>query len=508
MDPGKKARQYDKQRAKPSPSFWAKLAPEFLGVSDMSFQTRRLSNTAIIAASAFSLSALPSVADTFIVSSPASGDGPGTFATALQSAAAGDEPSTIFVNTNDIETDTTLVYTGSQPLTIMGAGQTISAAEDVTLFSAPNGADVTIIDLTFAGPGGSSIETRSNAATPGKGIFLGVPSDASGTVSLRLVDVTVTGTSGHAIHVSDCDLGDQCGGGGGGEGTGSDASIAVELVGVTVDDTANGSFDADGLRVDERGPGDIIFGAVGSHFIEVGADGVELDEGQDGDVHVRVMSSSFVGNGGYCDPAILTAFLPDPDEAEFEPGEGMADAIPGPITGSPDDGCFKREVELYDDGSVEAYEFGIDVDDGFDIDEAGDGGIFVNIFDVRMDGNRDEGFDFDEEDAGDIAATFQLVAATGNTDDAVKLSESGDGGVAVTTLEVRAEENGGIGLVFEEEGSGNLLADVIGTFTSGNDGGDAGLELVQEDDSSGLARIVGSDIADGIESDGAQVQTN
>ena len=28
---------------------------------------------------------------------------------------------------------------------------------------------------------------------------------------------------------------------------------------------------------------------------------------------------------------------------------------------------FEREVDLYDDGSVEEYEFAIDVDDGFDI---------------------------------------------------------------------------------------------------------------------------------------------
>jgi hypothetical protein len=65
--------------------------------------------------------------------------------------------------------------------------------------------------------------------------------------------------------------------------------------------------------------------------------------------------------------------------------------IPGPVTGSPDDGCFERAVDTYDDGSVEEYEFAIDVDDGFDIDEAGPGSMFVTVTGSVMDGNLDEG---------------------------------------------------------------------------------------------------------------------
>jgi hypothetical protein len=98
------------------------------------------------------------------------------------------------------------------------------------------------------------------------------------------VNVTVTGTAGHGIHVSDCTLADECGGGSGGAGEGSPASISLTLTGVTVIDTAYGRFDADGVRVDERGEGSIDFVATSSVFSGIGADGIELDEGQDGDV--------------------------------------------------------------------------------------------------------------------------------------------------------------------------------------------------------------------------------
>jgi hypothetical protein len=121
--------------------------------------------------------------------------------------------------------------------------------------------------------------------------------------------------------------------------------------------------------------------------------------------------------------------MPAEPEGEFEQGAMMEDGIPGPVTGSPDDGCFERAVDTYDDGSVEEYEFAIDVDDGFDIDEAGPGSMFVTVTGSVMDGNLDEGFDFDEEDTGDIHATYIDTTASGNTDDAYKHSEEGEGGV-------------------------------------------------------------------------------
>jgi len=474
----------------------------------MSLRTR-YTTTAVAALIAGGLAAPALAAPLMVTSTADSGDG--SLRAALEAASAATEPQQVIIATHDgpIQIESTLTYSGMAPLTLIGTGQTIGSAEDVTLLAVTMGADMSISNLTFEGPGGYSIEARSElGATAGKGIFVDVRDDQEGTVVLELVNVTVTGTAGHGVHVSDCTLADDCGGGSGGAGEGSPASIELSLVNVTVEATAYGRFDADGLRVDERGPGDILFGALGSRFAGVGADGVELDEGQDGDVIVTVVTSEFIENGGYCDPDLLAAYMPEEDEGEFEEGAVMEDAIPGPITGSPDDGCFEREVDLYDDGSVEAYEFGIDVDDGFDIDEAGPGGMSVTVVDSLMLGNLDEGYDFDEEDAGDIVVTFQQTLAADNTDDGYKMSEEGDGDVIGTVLNAEASDNGGVGFVFEEEDGGDVDVVVVNVMTNGNDDGELGLEVVQEDDGEGDVMVLASDLMDGSETDGATLTTD
>ncbi len=63
-------------------------------------------------------------------------------------------------------------------------------------------------------------------------------------------------------------------------GDGSPASIKVKLNNVHINQVGFGRADADGLRVDDRGEGDIYFTALNSKFTNVGAVGVELDEGQ------------------------------------------------------------------------------------------------------------------------------------------------------------------------------------------------------------------------------------
>ena len=260
------------------------------------------------------------------------------------------------------------------------------------------------------------------------------------------------------------------------------------------------------MRVDDRGEGSIEFVATSSVFSGVGADGIELDEGQAGDVTATISLSAFLDNGGYCDPDLLEAFMPEEPEGEFGEGAVMEDAIPGPITGSPDDGCFEREVDLYDDGSVEEYEFAIDVDDGFDIDEAGPGSMFVTVTGSVMDNNLDEGFDFDEEDAGDIYATYVDTTASGNTDDGYKHSEEGEGGVFGLVSGSEATNNGGVGFVFEEEDEGYVGVAVLDSATSGNDDGELGLEVVQEDEGTGNLLVAASDISDGIEAEGVAMQ--
>lgn len=406
---------------------------------------------------------------------------------------------------SDIEILSTLEYTAETPLTIHGRGQTVRSAMNTTLLAVTEGADLTVSNVDFAGPGGFSITNRGDhGQTAGKGIFVDVRDDQEGEVSLTLRNVAVSGVANHGIHVSDCSLADDCGAGSGGGGAGSPASIVLHLDRVTVDGAGNGKFDADGLRVDDRGDGSIYASIRRSRFVNAGADGVEFDEGNDGDVYAQIRHSDFSDNGGYCDPDLLAAFLPDPDEAEFDESEQVTEAdIPPAVSGSPDDGCFEREVDTYDSGFVEAYEFGIDVDDGIDFDEADDGALVSSLKHSTISGNLDEGVDFDEEGEGYAWVGLVRAHAFGNADDGFKVSEEDGGSVIGSARRVVSEDNGGKGVVFEEADDGDLFLSVIASRTANNDDSDdTGIEAVQEDEGTGKLRVRASDIADGIDTDG------
>jgi len=454
----------------------------------------------VIAASLAAVMTAPAHAGTAVVSN---GDdmGPGSLRSALTS---GMSKIKILKSVGSISIDSTLEYTGTAPLTIAGKGQTVYTANNVTLFAATQGADITIRNLSFAGPGGFDINNRGDLSGPaGKGIFVDVRDDQTGEVKLVLNNVSVSGVANHGIHVSDCSLADDCGGGSGGGGEGSEASIKVVLNNVTVDDAGNGKFDADGLRVDERGIGSINAVIKGSTFINVGADGVELDEGNDGDVNATIKMTDFTANGNYCDPAIIGPYMPDPDEGEFDEADAVAESDIPSSYGSPDDSCIEREVDTYDSGFVEAFEFGIDLDDGIDIDEAGAGSLNSFMLLSTINGNLDEGVDYDEEDEGSIKAIYVGTAASENNDDGYKHSEEGEGSVYGHVMFSSATDNGGKGFVFEEEDEGNLSVKVVASQTANNDDSDdTGIEAVQEDEGTGTLKVRGSDIADGIDTDG------
>ncbi|WP_342077877.1 hypothetical protein [Yoonia sp. SS1-5] len=448
------------------------------------------------------------LAQTDLLVTTTADSGEGSLRAALAAASEASDPARIVVLADGtLNIDTTLSYDGTAPLTVVGMGQTVKTDANATLFAVSQGASIAISDLTFEGPGGYHIQARGDVdgQTAGKGIFVDVRDDQTETVFITLTDVTVKGVANHGIHISDCLLADDCGGGQGGAGDGSPASIHIALTNVEVNDAGNGRFDADGFRVDERGAGDIHFTAYGSLFTGVGADGVELDEGQDGSVIATVVDTAFTNNGGYCDPALLSGNMPEDDEAEFEDGEATVADIPGPVTGSLDDRCFEREVDLYDSGNVEAYEFGIDLDDGIDFDEAGEGNIETVMINSVITGNLDEGVDFDEEDNGDIIVQFINTDASGNTDDGFKMSELDAGDVHGRMVGATAMNNGGKGAVFEEDQDGNLAVTAAYTKTANNDDGDdTGMELLQADDGTGSVSAVASKIADGFDLDGVE----
>ncbi|WP_434052459.1 MAG: hypothetical protein RDA78_24910 [Roseibium sp.] len=434
--------------------------------------------------------------------------GEGSFRAALEAASNDWQPRSIFVVTRDeIDIDTSLVYSGRAPLEIYGNGQTVHARENVTLLAISESADLTVSKLHFKGPGGFSIENRGDReGSGGKGIFVDVRDDQTGVVRLVLEKVTVSGVAYHGIHVSDCDLADDCGGGSGGGGDGAPASIEARFTNVSIERVGLGAFDADGIRIDERGDGDIAFASFNSVFRKVGADGVELDEVDAGSVCARTIENRFLDNGDYCDPKILHTFLPDEPDGAFDDGEMNEAGLPANVTGSPDDRCFEREVSLYGSGSVEEYEFSIDLDDGIDIDEAGDGDLVMTMTDSEITGNLDEGVDLDEEDAGNAVISHVRSFADHNTDDGFRTSESGPGDLTAFVYEVGAWKNGGNGLRFDEADQGTVTVNVYRATTEGNDDGDdTGIRVSREGDGEGKLIVHESDFRDGIDARNVEV---
>jgi len=375
--------------------------------------------------------------------------GPGSLRAAL---ASGANIIVIKKNVGNIRVKSPLTYTGSEPLRITGRGQSVIGHDGTgPILHITNGADLEVSNLDFQGPGGFSIQNQGG----GKGIFVEVPASREGTVSVKLSNLTVSGTGNHGVHLSDCELGDDCGAGQGeDEGKGSPASMFMQLHNVTIDGVGFGKQDADGVRIDDRGRGDIIFNATGSTFQDVGADGVEADEGGKGTVYTNVNNSKFLRNGAYC--------ADTDDDGPFDP--------------------IALDPKCDDDGDP-------DVDDAFDIDEAGPGGIVGVVANVDIVDNFDEGLDFDTEgDSGPNGVRLDLVdiRASGNADEGIKVSEEGKASVRVRLISVDVEGD----IEVEEENDGNLRV-----LLKGSEVGDD-LKLSESDAGDGSVRIRNSTIGD------------
>lgn len=375
-------------------------------------------------------------------------DGPGSLKAALASGAS---KIVIRGSFDTIAVTETLEYTGTAALKIIGSGQTLDASGlDDDIIVVKNGADLSMSNLALVGPGNYKEYFDEDKHEGGKGIFVDVPDTRTGVVSVKLTNISVSGTGYHGIHISDCTLGDSCGGGSGGGGNGSPASIDVKLKGVTVDGVGFGSQDADGVRVDERADGDIYFTAKNSTFINVGADGVELDEGNNGDVIIKVSNSSFNNNGDYC---LLDTNLLETDDC-------------------------------YDDGDA-------DTDDGFDIDEAGAGSIIGKIHNLTVTNNFDEGLDFDEEDAGGFDLKIVAVSAFNNEDEGIKASEEDEGSINISLKAINLQGNNGSkeDSEIEEEDEGTVAVTVNGSYLDE-------LKIKEDGTETGTVKVRGSTIVE------------
>ncbi|MEQ8719071.1 MAG: hypothetical protein RIE08_15790 [Acidimicrobiales bacterium] len=406
-----------------------------------------LASLAMFASVLFAATVAPAGAQGIYVvtSSDGSGSGPGTIRDALESGQTtiviDDAVGTIFI-------DAPLVYDGTEALRVYGNGVTIDGdgLED-TLLEISEGVDLALFGITFDDGGGYSLGAEVGTA----GVHVIVPSGVTGTVDVTLNGVTVRGVGGHGIWIDDND--------------GSSASVHVSATGVLVEDVGFGEFDRDGIRVDETGDGDITFTSRWSNFIGVGADGVELDERGAGSVFFDVLASNFNDNGDYC------------------------------IGVDPENPSGSEEAECVEDDEL-------DLDDGFDIDEADGGAISGTVRYSSADDNYDEGFDFDEAGSEGIDVSFTGVTANGNIDEGIKASEE-DGGSLVASLRNTQVLNGqdNDGVEFEELGDGDLDVEARRLVSTGHDS--SGLKLVEEDQGTLTADVRFSTLAgngeDGLE---------
>lgn len=333
-------------------------------------------------------------------------------------------------------------------INVEGSGnQKIQVRGDFTALEFVNCSTVNVSGLKFKG--GNSPEKYNldtNTMVGGNALLIRNQSDEDITVNLS--DIEVKHFGDHGIYITDCNDID-CGDGNSGDGNGTDGSIEVNLDNVVVREGGFGGQDADGIRVNERGEGDIIFKAVNIALLGYGADGVELDEAGEGNVVAKVNRASFEYNGEYC-------------------------ALPG----------IGAVGKCDDEGDP-------DVDDAFDIDEADGGSIIAKIKNVYMVKNFDEGLDFDEEGEGGIKLKAKNIVAWDNADEAIKASEEDEGNTIVKIVnfqDIREAEEGkspNQDLQVEQEDGGYMFWKIVNSTlddlkpTSEFDNDEATIDLVK-----------------------------
>jgi hypothetical protein len=332
-------------------------------------------------------------------------DGKGSFRWAIDQANA--DPSIERIEfrgqAGTVNLTSTVTYAGTQPLTIEGKDAVLDGANaGGPAFAATGGANLTLSHLTVQ-------------SAPAEGIAVEIPSNASGTISVRLNDVTVADNKGHGVLVND-QVEPATQDGVQPNAAGSAASLYVEVTGSHFFRNGYSVSDRDGLRVNEGGEGSLSFVARDTRSEDNAADGIELDERGTGDVTIDVQDVQILRNG------------------KFDP---------------------------------------LDFDDGFDIDEYDAGSLTGTVARTNAVDNFEEGFDFNENNAGDLRVDMDQVVASGNDEEGIDYEEDDDftgGGELVTTMsDITANGNGGDGgLKIREKGAGSLVANVTGVEASQN----------------------------------------
>ncbi|MBA3497496.1 MAG: hypothetical protein H0T86_10355, partial [Gemmatimonadales bacterium] len=349
---------------------------------------------------------------------------------------------------------TPITYSGAQALTIVG--------RDAELV----GTDLAAAEAALVANGGGNLTLRALAVrgAPGNGIIVAVPDEAQGTISIVLEDVTIRGNGLHGVLVNDqaeyfADPSSE-------SAEGSDASVKIDVRRSRFYRNGLTALDYDGLRINEGGSGKIVALITGSEFLGNGADGVELDERGPGDADFLVLRTRLERNGSFS-------------------------------TEDLDDGI---DVDEAGDGDIVARFFHVKANDnseqGVDLNENGAGSLRVEMLDVEGSRNGEEGIEFEEDDdiegGGDIMA--RLVDVTTNRNGAddgdagLKLREKGPGTLSARLLRPRALNNSIGGILLREDSGGDLDGSLIDPIASHNGG--AGVALEQEAPGTGEVRSI------------------
>ena len=195
-----------------------------------------------------------------------------------------------------------------------------------------------------------------------------------------------------------------------------------------------------------------------------GADGIEVDERGPGDVRVDMFGTRLTGNGPF-DPTDL------------------------------DDGF---DIDEWDAGSIFATvvfsSASNNLEEGFDFNENNDGDLRVDMQLVEANGNGEEGIDLEEDDdfgdSGDLVAALNGIVTSGNgngADGALKIREKETGNLDVTLTNILSTGNFGSGIFVRESSGGSAVIRIDKALSSGNtlslvDGelvGGHGIELLE-----------------------------
>ncbi len=322
----------------------------------------------------------------------------------------------VFARDAHIRLSAPVVYSGSQPLRLQGNGALIDGTHAGS-FQLDNDLTATTEDGTLVFNTAADISIRhltvTNNAT--RGVVVNIPENATGddiTVSLHQVEISNSALYG--LHIDDnVDAFDD-------GNAGSDIGVVLNITQSHFVGNGTGAIDFDGVRVDERGDGDIQAMIVNSHIDLNGGDGIELDEAGAGSVDATMVQVTINGNGFY-------------NEEDLDDGFDIDEADNGDIA-----------VKLV---MVEASN---NMDEGLDFDEAGDGNVELKLRRVNTVNNADEGIKVDEEDGGDIDATLANVAVRDSGDDGIQFTELGAGQINAKLNKVIADANAKYGIKLEQ----------------------------------------------------------